>query len=474
MALRIIGRVAEQAELRRFEESSEAEFVVVYGRRRVGKTFLVQEYFGTSIVFSWTGLAEPDMGLQLRNFDDALARRAGPGIRPAASWFEAFNALRDYLSTVPRRRGRKRVVFIDEMPWIDTPKSNFIAALEHFWNGWGASQRDLVLVVCGSATAWIVRKLLKNRAGLHNRVTGRISLGPFTLKECGDYFRELGLPYQPKQIADCYMVFGGVPFYLRQFTRGLSPIQNIDRLCFEPGAPLAGEFEELYRSLFRHPGRHITVVEALARKLTGLTRDEVVLATGLPSGGTLTETLRDLEQCGFIRSYRDFANLKKGLRYRIADPFTLFHFKHLANAPRGQSGYWSARSGSAARGAWSGFTFELVCLVHIDQIKRALGIAGVATTESQWRSRADPGAQIDLVIDRHDQTINLCEIKYAGQEFAITKSYAQTLARKARVFTAEAGTRKDPHTTLITTFGIKPNLHSHTADSQVTLADLFT
>jgi hypothetical protein len=472
--MELIGREAEQKELQRLYNSSEAEFVVVYGRRRVGKTFLVRQFFGDRIMFSLTGVASDSLREQLRGFDDALEQHGVTGLPPTRDWFEAFNRLRDFLARKPRRKSARRVVFIDEMPWLDTPKSGFVTALEHFWNGWAAAQPDVLLVVCGSSTSWIANKLLKNRRGLHNRVTGRIVLKPFTLAECAAYYRALNIRYQPEQIVEGYMVFGGIPFYLRQMAQGLSLVQNVDRLCFAENAPLAGEFEELFHSLFNKPGRHIDVVKALAAKLKGLTREEVVAATGLTGGGGLTRVLQDLEQAGFVQRYRDFTRAKKGFYYRLVDPFTLFHLRYIEPAAGGGPDYWASRADTARRSAWSGFTFELVCLLHVEQIKRALGIAGVATQVSSWRSRsADPGAQVDLLIDRRDRVINLCEIKFTQHPFAIDKRYAETLRRKVEAFAEETGTRRDLHLTLITSAGVKPNAYSHIVQSQVALADLF-
>jgi len=309
--------------------------------------------------------------------------------------------------------------------------------------------------------------------GLHNRVTGRIFLEPFTLAECETYFRTRGVRYERKQIADCYMAFGGIPFYLRLMDKARSLPQNIDRLCFGKAAPLAGEFEELYHSLFRNPNRHIGIVRALAKKHKGLTREEIIAEAGIPPGGGLTKTLEDLEQCGFVRRYREFTKPKSGYLYRLVDPFTLFWLRFMDGGGR-EEGYWSKRIDSAARAAWAGYAFELVCFLHVPQIKRALGIAGVATEESSWRSvSAEPGAQVDLVIDRRDMTINLCEIKHYAGAFAIDKKTAASLERKRHAFQEETRTKKDLHLTMVTTFGVKPNAYSHILQSEVTADDLF-
>jgi AAA+ ATPase superfamily predicted ATPase len=477
--VKIIGRKLEQQELERVYESEESEFVVVYGRRRVGKTFLVREYFGDRITFSVTGLAtdeyegKPALKAQLLNFDDAMARYFGKGRRRSSSWFEAFNLLRDGLEAMGRKRYGKRIVFIDEMPWMDTQRSGFITALEHFWNGWAVAQPDILLIVCGSAAAWITKKLLKNRKGLHNRVTGYVFLVPFTLRECEDYCRHLKLGYRRKQIIDLYLVFGGVPYYFRMLQKGLSPAQNIDRLCFAKSAPLADEFDALYNSLFKSPQRHIELVRVLSTRQQGLTREEIAAKGSVTLGGSLTDALQELRQCGFIQEYRDFTRREKGRYYKVIDPFSLFYLRFMdgkGNSP----GYWSARLDSARRNAWSGLSFELVCLLHVPQIKRGLGISGVATEETAWRSReVEPGAQVDLVIARRDRTINLCEMKCTESPFRIDKDYAERLLNKREAFIAETKTRDDVHLTLVSTTGLKKNTYSDIIQSEVSIDDLF-
>jgi len=478
-AMRIIGRSAEQRELKRLLESSESEFVVVYGRRRVGKTYLVREYLGKSIVFSLTGLGADMRGEssgfadQLKNFDDAVRKGFGKGREPVNTWFEAMNLLRDELEKIPCRKNGKRVVFIDEMPWLDTPKSKFVSALEHFWNSWAAAQPDIMLIVCGSATAWIMKNLLKNRQGLHNRVTSRIFLSPFTLRECEEYLNARGFRYQRKQIVDLYMVFGGVPFYLRQLQKGLSVAQNIDRLCFGNAAPLAYEFEELYHSLFRSPEKHILIARTLSAKRKGLTREEILSQTNLPAGGTLTKALTDLRQSGFVEKYCDFTKSDKGHYYKIIDPFTLFSLRFI-DGGKNKAGYWIARTGSPARNAWSGFSFELVCLLHREQIKAGLGIAGVATEEFAWRSRAaEPGAQVDLVIKRRDRTINLCEMKYSDGQYRLSKEEAERIINKREAFVYETQTKYDIQVTMVTAYGVKPGIYSDVYQSEVTIESLF-
>ena len=471
--MRIVGREREKAELRRLLASSESEFLVVYGRRRVGKTFLVREYFGPGIVFHVTGLLDDALATQLANFDDALDGCGERLATPSTSWMTAFNRLRDHLKRSPVPATGKRVVFLDEMPWMATPRSGFLTALEHFWNGWAVAQPDILLVVCGSATSWVVKKLLRDRGGLHNRVTSRLLLEPFTLRECEEYVEALGLALRRKQILEAYMVFGGVPYYLRLLRPDRSLAQNIDALCFAPAAPLLTEFEQLMHSLFTHAERHIAVIEAIGARLKGLTQAEIVAASGVASGGTLTQILHDLESCGFLRAYHEFTTPRHDITYQLIDPFSLFHLRYLKDRTSADTTGWLTGVDDPARRVWSGYAFELACLLHVDQIKAALGIAGVATSVAAWRSSGDPGAQIDLVIDRRDMTINLCEMKYAGGVLVLDKRLADALERKRAVFLGETGTDKDVHLTLVTTFGVTRSKHAGVITSEVTMDDLF-
>ena len=471
--MRIIGRRHEQKELTRYLQRREADFLVVYGRRRVGKTFLLREFFRNDIVFEATGMAEGRMADQLQNFSAAIRRQGGAGLTPTADWFTAFENLRDLTAAAATPARGKKVIFLDEMPWMNTPRSRFLSALEHFWNSWASAQPDILLVVCGSATSWLMKNLLKNRRGLHHRVTGRLVLQPFTLGECEEFCSELGLPLTRKRILDAYMIFGGVPFYLRLLRPDLSLEQNIDELCFRPGAPLADELSELYHSLFAHAENYLAVVAALTRRSKGLTREEIIAATGLPAGGGVTTVLNDLETCGFTRTYHDFTKPKQGAYHQLVDPFTIFALRYLTDR-RPDGTVWLDGIDSPERQVWSGYAFERACLLHIDQIKAALGITGVSTHLTAWRSMTtDPGAQIDLIIDRRDQTINLCEMKYSGAPYVIDKAYAMALRTKRAAFQAETGTKKDLHVTMVTTFGVVQGKNDDAVTSQVTMDDLF-
>ena len=473
--MQLIGRKEEQRELARYCESDRSEFVVVYGRRRVGKTYLVRQFFANQFAFYATGIAGANMAAQIRGFNATLKRFGGRG--DAKDWIDAFEQLRILLESGEAYRdpvGGKLVVFIDEMPWLDTPRSSFTTALDFFWNSWASARDDILLIVCGSATSWIVKNLFKNRGGLHNRVTGRIHLSPFSLGECEKMLQGNGIVLSRQEIIEAYMVFGGVPYYLELFDRRLSLDQNIDRLCFNRDGQLRNEFEELFKSLFRHADRHIAIVRSLASRESGMSRADLLDSSGLSDGGTFTNTLSELEQCGFVRGYQGYPRDKRGEMYQLIDPFTLFWLRFVER--QADEHWWSVNRSSAGTRSWNGHAFELVCLLHVPQILRALGVWGVSVNACSWRSEsADPGAQIDLVLDRADGVIDLCEMKWmrSGEEYAIDRAYSQALLHKMEAFSQETATDKALHIALVTPGGVKRNSHSGVVTSQITSEDLF-
>lgn len=469
----MVGRSREINELNRLYESDESEFIAVYGRRRVGKTYLVRETFADRFAFYHTGLPNATKRQQLAHFKETLSGAGFRGKTPR-DWFAAFHALQDVVAKSVLRR---KIVFIDELPWMDTAKSEFPLALETFWNEWASARKDVVLIVCGSAAAWMVKNLFRNRGGLHNRVTARICLQPFTLGECEVFANERGLGMSRTDIAECYMAFGGIPYYWRYLARGMSLAQNIDRLCFAIDAPLKHEFDELYSSLFRDASAYKKVVAALATKKAGMTRLELIESLGISATGKLTEVLETLESSGFIRIYRSFGAKKKNSIYQLTDLFTLFHFRFL-DAPSSDEHFWSSTLTSPAQTVWRGLAFERLCLLHTAQMRSALGIGSVHVEAYGWSFRGDgtypDGVQIDLVLDRADNVINICEMKYSANEFVIDKEYAARLGRKLATFAGVTKTRKAVHLTLVTANGLFRNQYSGRVQSEVALEDLFT
>jgi hypothetical protein len=369
-------------------------------------------------------------------------------------------------------------VFIDELPWMDTPKSGFMKWFESFWNGWCSSRKDVVLVICGSASSWIVKNVFRNRGGLHNRVTEQIFLEPFSLRECRDMCRRRGLALTDDDIAELYMVFGGIPFYWSLLKKGRSVAQNIDFLLFARNGKLRNEFNDLYSSLFGENQAYVGIVRALSRVKSGVERGEILKTVGLEKGGNAKRYLDDLERCGFIRKYTAFGKKNRDATYQLIDNFSLFHLAFIEGESNQDEQFWSHSTLSPALNAWRGLAFERVCLQHIAQIKTALGVSGVLTRVFSWRHVPDEvypdGAQIDLLIERADRVVNVCEMKYSKEPFAITKAYDRELRSKIGIFSAIAAGRRSVHLTMVSASGLVHNAYWNNVQSEVTLADLFS
>lgn len=480
---RIVGRREEKSILDKVAGSSDPEFVAVYGRRRIGKTFLIREYFEHDICFEMVGIHGATLADQLENFAHELDKALGLGVRPQRprSWIEAFQQLESFLeSAIVKSRVGKRVVFIDELPWLNTPRSKFLASLDHFWNRWGSKQRDFVLVVCGSAASWMLQHIVHAKGGLHNRLTRRIRLLPFSLQDASLLLQKRGVNLTPIQTTELYLVMGGVPYYLNQADPGLSASQIIDKTCFSSNGFLRQEFDALLASLFGESAQHQTIVRLLARKRDGLTRSEIAAFTKLKSGGSFTKRLEELEASGFISAHVPFGKKTNDALYRLSDEYCIFYFDWLDKLGRSsfKDGYWMSLQNTPRRTAWAGYAFERLCIRHISELKAALGIAGVATTEAPWRYVSSgefetSGAQIDLLIDRKDYTINICEMKFYDSKFTIDKKYAEALRRKIGVFKQATGTRKNVFLTMVTPFGITDNAYAkELVASSITLSDL--
>ena len=468
----IIGREKEIRVLKTCYESEKSDFVAVYGRRRVGKTFLVKELFGAEFSFYSTGILGGDRQAQLQSWNREMIRFGGTGFPEAGNWIEAF----ENLNLLIERTGTqgKRVIFLDEIPWMATMHSDFLAGLDYFWNRWASSRKDVLLIVCGSAASWITDNIVNNKGGLHNRLTRQILVEPFKLGECRQYYESRRIPMTHYQMAEAYMVFGGIPYYMSLMEPQLSLYQNIDKIYFAQGAELRNEFTNLYQSLYRNADRYVRVVETLAKKGMGMTRSEIANELETSDGGKLTKTLQDLSESGFVRKYRAYGRKNRESLYQLTDFFSLFDIRFRGRRESYASDYWLRFSTTSAHSAWSGISFEKLCLLHLPQIRKKLGISGVLTEVYSWRGKhEDAGAQIDLVIDRNDNVVNLCEAKFSSEPFALTKPGAESLRNKRAAFIGSTHTRKAVVTTMITTFGLKKNIYSAEIISEVTLDDLF-
>ena len=472
---KLISRNRECNELQRCLDSDRSEFVIVSGRRRIGKTYLIDKFFNYKYDFTFVGEHKTPAKIQIQDFMRAIERHSKKKQPKAATWSAAFNALADYLEKLPAKR--KKVVFIDEMPWMDTQRSNFVSALENFWNGWGNRRTDIMFIATGSATSWMADKIEGNQGGLHARITCNLHLSPFNLHDTEEYLRQRNCQWDRYQILQCYMIFGGVPFYLSLLNTSDSLVQNIDRLLFAEGAQLRGEFDELYTALFAKADTYISVVRLLSENKSGLTREDILRATGI-EGAFLSRILKNLERCDFITRLSQYGNKTRDSLFRLTDFFTLFYYKFIEPNNTKDEQWWSNNLDSRSVSAWMGLSFELICLNHHRQIKAALGISGVGTSISTWRSKADktsgiPGFQIDMIIERADRIIHLCEMKFSTDLYGITTSYETKLRERMSLFRMATKNKKALVNTFVTTYGVINGKHKSIVHSEVTMDDLF-
>ena len=468
--MKIVGRLKEKELLARIIENKAPSFLAVYGRRRVGKTYLIKEYFNQKFTFFTTGLANSNTKAQLLNFTISLNQSFNKDFEISKNWLEAFFKLKTELE---KTKGKK-ILFIDELPWFDTKKSDFVSGLEWFWNSWASSQENLTLIVCGSSASWMINKLIANRGGLHNRVTNRMKIEPFTLAETELFLKNKNIVLDRYQITNLYMVMGGIPYYLEQISKGMSATQNIEKICFEPSGLLKNEFNYIFSSLFNQAEMHEKIIRTLHTLGTRATREQILKQLNTTSSGEFSKKIKELEESGFIKSYVPFGAIKAKRIYVISDYYTLFYLKFIENS---KNSNWIEKSSNANVVGWNGLAFEQVCWDHTKNIKKALGIGGIYSEISVWNKKGvvkNKGAQIDLILDRKDRIINLFEIKFSINQYEITKNYDANLRDKIAAFKEFTNTKKTVFLTMITTFGlVKNQYYGSIASNEITLEDLF-
>ncbi|MEQ9301535.1 MAG: ATP-binding protein [Cyclobacteriaceae bacterium] len=469
---KLIGRISQKKKLEKALKSDKAELIAIYGRRRVGKTFLIRETYKDSIIFELTGLQNGSMRDQLAKFHSVLSALGGQNPAPD-SWLEAFQQLSKFISS--RRSQKKKVIFIDEFPWLDTRRSKFLMWFEDFWNSDASKRNGLVVVICGSAASYMIKNIVRNTGGLYNRVTCRIRLEPFRLQETKLFLEHKGISYSNYDVLKIYMSIGGIPFYLEQLERGESVAQAIDRMCFMKDGLLRKEFNDIFASIFEHHERHVGIIRMLATSRKGITRGTISQKTGIPSGGRLTISLEELVESGFVEVYPQFNQAKKDSVYRLSDEYSMFYLKFVESSTATGLGTWLNKSNGQSYLSWQGFSFESVCLKHIEYIKYSLGIAAVDSENYSWHEQdKEKGAQIDLLIDRADNVINMCEMKFYNAQYTIDKRYAEDLRNKMTLFKEITKTKKNVFITLMSTYGVKENAYSlELVQKELTIDALF-
>jgi ATPase len=470
----IIGRAEEIRQLQRAYVSEYSEFVAVYGRRRIGKTFLIRESFKDSFTFQYTGVWGISNKEQLGEFYQCLIRQGlSTGAKLPKSWFEAFHLLEDLIIS---SRQERKIIFLDELPWMDAPNSKFIPAFEHFWNGWASARKDILLIICGSATSWIINKIFRNKGGLYNRVTYRIRLNQFSLAECEEFVKFYRMPFNRNMILEGYMVMGGIPYYWSKLDASKSMGYNINNLFLKENGMLRDEFSFIYASIFNRPEKYLKVVEALAGKKSGLTRDEIIMKSKLESNGQLSGILEDLIECGFVRKYCHTDKRLRDAIYQLVDCYTLFYYQFVKVSQGVDEEYWVRLMRTPTYNTWCGLSFERVCLLHTRQIKIALGISGIMANIFSWHIKGNdynPGVQIDLLIDRADNVVNVCEMKYAPEGYVMTAGDLKKLKIKLSVLRQHIPARKYIGAVMVTSNGVIRNQHSSEVMEFVSADQLF-
>ena len=449
----LVGRKNEQSELLRLLDSEQAEFIMVYGRRRVGKTYLIREAFKNKFAFYMTGMNGVGLSEQLQNFSSSLVLASGnSNIPKPESWFDAFEQLRNYLQNLD---SSKKIIFLDELPWMDSKDSKFLSALEHFWNSYASATKNIKLIVCGSAASWMVKKIVENHGGLHNRITYKLKLNPFDVTETKAFLESKNIYWDNRTISECYMALGGIPYYLNLLSSKLSLAQNLDALFFSETALLDGEFKSLYASLFLHSEEYTAIIEILSRKKVGFTRDEIISQLKVSDGGGITRKLTELEQCGFIRKYKALG--KVTYLYQLIDFYSLFYFSFLEKGKDYDKDTWMHLQNSSTYKTWCGLSFERFCIAHAERIKSILGISGISTKTYSFYS---PEAQIDMVIERGDRVVNLFEMKYTDLAYSLDKKDAASLENKMLCLQSKLKKRQSIMNILVTTSPMKQSPYS--------------
>jgi uncharacterized protein len=471
--MKVIGREEEQEIFSKAMRSEKSEFIAVIGRRRVGKTFLIRKFFGKDIVLEFTGIYDGTLADHKDRFEKAHLTYFGKSAGKVKNWFAIFDAIEIAIDSIQKKK--KKVIFLDELPWMGGSNSQFIKALSAFWNSWASKREDIIIVVSGSSTSWMVKKIFDDKGGLHNRITQRMHLLPFTLKETEQFLKYKKCNLEKSTIAEIYMCIGGIPFYQEMIEPNQSVAQIIDSLFFRTTASLKAEFSELFNSQFDDSQLHINIATILAKHNYGLERNQLLQLSKLESGGNFTKALGELQKAGFITAYIPFGNINKGAKYKLTDLFSLFYLRFVSINPKVKQ--WRKIFNTPSYHTWTGFAFENMCLQHTEQIKKTLKIDGINTNIGSWHHKGNDemhGGQIDLLIDRDDKVITVCELKYYNAKLILTKDMNQKMRNRMASFKHFSQTTKSIFPAIITPHGVHNNKYTNElTQSIVTLENLF-
>lgn len=470
----IIGREQEIKKLSAAVNRVRPEFIALYGRRRVGKTFLINQMFRNQFAFKMTGVIEGTLKDQFTAFVDAMNDYGFDVPEQPKDWMQAFIMLKNALKKKVNN-GEQCIVFIDELPAMDAEGSNVAGAVGYFWNSWASQYDNFIFIICGSATSWMITNVIDSKGGLHDRITVEMPIHPFTLKETEQYLEYQHFLWNRQMVLQAYMIFGGIPYYLSLLDKEESLVQNVDRLFFSQDIQMRREFRRLFNTLYKNPEKYIDIIKALNKSRKGLTREEIASELKCSNNGHLGKQLEDLVCCDLIRKniVREKEIKRKDAIYQLCDFFSLFYLTFIERAEVEQQ-YWSHHINTPEVNSWMGLTYERICMAHIQQIKHSLHLDTISTLSYSWRSKTStPAAQIDIIIERADKIINICEVKYCQGEYNLDKDEYERIKKRKNAFIQETGLRHVPWLTMITTEGVARGKYSEMIQTQVTLDDLF-
>ena len=487
MSNHIIGRDEEIKVLQSFLTSKKAEFLAIYGRRRIGKTFLIRQFFqGKNIAFfNSTGEKDAPMKTQIAHFTKQISATFYSGIKleKCKNWDETFELLTKTFQTVEKHK--KIVLFFDEFPWMAGQNARLLQSLDYYWNHYWSNDPRIKLIICGSSASWIIDNIVNNEGGLHNRLTQKIALEPFNLSQTADFLKDKGISLSKKHIVDLYMCMGGIPYYLSKIEKGISATQIIESLAFTKQGFLLEEFDNLFSSLFKNSELYIDIIKTIAVHRYGVIQNELLERVGknlVGKGGV--DKLKALKDTGFIMDFISLFHIEKGRYYKLIDNYSLFYLywiepvKNTLLKKSLVNGYWDKIKTKSEWHSWSGLAFEAICYEHLPEITKALELSPTSVPGT-WRyvskkNSDEKGAQIDLLFDRDDDAITICEIKYSDKPFVITKEYAMKLEQKLEIFKKITRTSKQLFLVFISANGIKSNQYSEKLVTKViTIDDLF-
>lgn len=474
----MIGRKKELALLNSLCEEEKSKLVVVHGRRRIGKTFLVDYMFQTHrkdcLFFKFTGSADQNSSVQKDYFVEAIYEwfKVEPS-KPIEKWHEVFIFLKRTIEAEIKEKNHqgKVIVFIDEVAWIDKHnKAGFLSAFGHFYNTYIEKNNNLIVILCGSNASWIKNKILKDTSGpLYHRVDVEIPLYPFDLQETKEYLiKEKRFDIDDKSVVDIYMILGGVAKYLSYLDSKLSIAQNINKLFFSLHAPLYSEYEALFKSLFYDKSsNHRKIMDLLISKQSGFEMMEIEKLLKEIKSSTLRVNIEELIDTGFIKPIARYAHASRNTKYIACDPLCNFFIKWVQPLSKNDIAslidYFETKSTSHDYIIWQGFAFEMVMISNIELYLKARGLSSGVKSIGYWdyttQSEDESGAQIDILIEYIGNTYDIVECKYYNDEFIIDKAYAKNIQNKKEMFIKYGIKNKkfDLKVVMLTTYGTKIN-----------------